>query len=179
MLAGHESAVGTLHLQVNDQDAANADAQAATSEARRGALGGHPYVWYSTHSPRGGAMVLRVTGPMDDPVLYATILAGDAARARGNLDLAYTHYDEAASRGGRTAIAELRVAAILAQQGKPQLARGRLTRALSVDPAFAPALVQLAILEEKRDRARAIEHAAAALKLQPGNRDARRIAGGR
>ena len=176
MGAAHETALGTLHLQINDQDAADADGRSAMSEARRDALAGHPFLWYSTHSPRGGAMVLRVTGPMDDPVLYATLLAGDAARSRGNLDFAFKLYDEAASRGGRTAIAEVRVAAILSQQGKPQLARGRLTRALSIDPAFAPALVQLAILEEKSDPARAAEHAAEALKLQPENRDARRIA---
>ena len=180
--AAWESALGVMHLYANDMESAAADAKTADDRAAVDPLGAHPWVWYTIPSPRGGeAPVLHVTGPSEDAGLYTHVLLGDAARVRGNLELALRIYDEAGNRGGRSAFADLRAASIFAKQGKPPLARARLNRALQVSPTWAPALVALALIEEQdsdpKVRQFAAPHAAAALTTQPENRDAHRIAG--
>lgn len=173
----YESARARLALFSNEMEPAAASALSATSAAGLDPLAPDPWIWLAVPSPRGGhATALRVTGPFDDPLLHTRLLEGDAARARGNLDLALKHYDAAIARRGRIAAAEVRAAAVLKQLGRPELARARLARALEADPRHAPALVALALLEERSDSCRAAAHAAAALRIEPENRDARRIA---
>lgn len=176
--AARESAHAVLHLFAGDMEAAASSALSATGESSLAGIAPRPWIWHTVPSPRGAdSTALRVSGPFDDPWFHTKLLEGDAARVRGNLDLAIKRYDEAIARGGRSAIADVRAAAVLAQQGRPQLARGRLTRAVAKDARCAPALVALAKLEEKDDLRSAIAHANAALALEPENRDARRIAG--
>jgi tetratricopeptide (TPR) repeat protein len=177
--AGFESAEGLLHLQGGDLEAAAADAKTATDAAEVDPLAAHPYVWLTTPSPRGeGKVSLRVSGPFEDAGIATRILEGDAARDRGSKDLAAKLYQTAADRGGRTALAEIRLGQLMRRQGRPQLARAHLTRALEIDGRSATALVELALVEESEPGmlAQAISHAAAALALEPENRDARRIA---
>lgn len=175
--AARESALGVLDLQAGDMEAAAADALAASSAADSDRLAPRPWVWYLLPSPRGASeTVLRIAGPFDDAGMFTKVLEGDCARVRGNFDLAMKRYEEAYARGGRTAIADLRGAEILRRQGRPQLARGRLARALDSDPGFAPALIALALIEESESPALAAVHAKAALLSEPDNRDALRIA---
>lgn len=176
--AAYESARAVLALSMGSMEAAAASALSGSSAAGRDPLDPDPWIWTTAPSPRGGqTSALRVTGPFDDPVLYMRMLEGDAARDRGSLDLALKLYDAAIARRGRVAAAEVRASGVLARQGRRQLARARLLRALDADPRHAPALVALAVLDERTDPGRAAGYATSALRLEPDNRDARRIAG--
>ncbi len=171
------SAAGTLSLVQGEMTKVSTDAAAARAAAERALLTPQPFIWYTAANPRGGGrMVLRVTGPFDDPALYTRLLQGDAARAAGSLEQAQRLYGEALRRGGRTAIADHRMAQLLLAQGKAQLARANLSRAIQFDPYYAPALVQLAMLDERDAPSAAVQRATQALALEPENADAKRIA---